>query len=1054
MQKPKKPRSFIKQMMLGSLLGLVLLAVPVALIGHYYLGQTAIANAQKDLHGGGKRFAVMLSTQFRETLRLLEVSSQTLQGLPISKLPDSDPAKNLENQIKARQMIAALARVNPGMLWIGLTSPSGEVIAARQGFLEGKDVSKRPWFQKGLNGSTIMDVHEAVLLSKLLPPKADGPYRFIDFAVPFEFKEGSGSEAVAKGVLGVHIDWDWLLKEVIYRYASHAKDFQYLVVTQDGDLRVSTSPEWYEAPNMAQLKAQIGKVGSEVKHPSKLSLTFKDGTSKDYIYKRIASDETPELTSVGWEVIAIVDDSTLGRPITESLMFGLLAMLVGSLVTLGIVAQSGRRLSKAALQKLNDLGQADQKSDKLSELLDLSNMPSELVPIASKAHTLLTDLKANSEKLAKSLAFTQEQYWIIGALVKQAPAPIAMIDQNRKYIASSTRWNQVMLDGLADAEGLDHAELLRNLPQAWQKAEVRALQGESAHGTDDLWETSDGRVRYINWAIEPWRKPDGSQGGIIIMAEDVTYRHQIQQRLVESEERFKLAVEGLDDGLWDWEIDKREIYFSPNWKKMLGYEDQALTNSINTWRNLIHPEDLDRVISEFKLCLATPRQMQFYAEFRMQHQNGKWLTILSRARVLRHEDGHAYRMVGSHVDRTSAIELEDDLREALVSARAEHEANQAKSQFVATVSHEIRNPLNGIVGFAHLLHQDLPEGESKTNARYLIQTAESLSLILTDLLDHAKMEAGQLSLQTTPSNVADLVQSVSALSRVACESKGLQLKVHSELPNKALWVDPIRLRQIMQNLLSNAVKFTANGGIELLAKLEHPSETAAAHKLVIRVSDTGMGIPEHKRSDLFKPFSQLHLDPQNKFGGTGLGLSIVQKLVELMGGTLTYLPNSPRGSIFEIRLPVQMDMQHGFAQTHTTDSSTIKSHQNILIVDDSTFNLRILNAVLEKAGHQVTQTHSGIEAVKLAAENKFDFLMIDMEMPDMNGIDVVKTIRSSHGPNQKVRIACLSGREDPKDIQKALDSGFDFYFTKPLQFELLLKTVLTIRDQTLENITH
>lgn len=1050
MQKPKKPRSFIKQMMLGTLLGLMLLAAPVALMGHYYLGQTAIANAQKDLNGRGKRFAIMLSTQFRETLRLLEVSSQTLQGLPISDQPGSDPANNLENQVKARQMIAALARVNPGMLWIGLTSPRGEVIAARQGFLEGKDVSKRPWFQKGLQGSTIMDVHEAVLLSKLLPPKADGPYRFIDFAVPFEFKENSASETVTKGVLGVHIDWDWLLKEVIYRYASHAKDYQYLVVTQEGELRVSTSPEWYEAPNMAQLKAQIGKVGSEIKNPSKLSLTYKDGSSRDFIYKRIPTDETPELTSVGWEVIAIVDNSTLGRPITESLMFGLLAMLLGALLTLGIVAQSGRKLSKAALQKLNDLGQ----SDKLSELLDVSNMPSELVPIASKAHTLLTHLKSNSEKLANTLAFTQEQYWIIGALVKQAPAPIAMIDQNHKYVASSTRWNQIMLDGLADAEGLDHAQLLPNLPQAWKEAEVRAFQGESAHGTDEHWESSDGRVRYINWAIEPWRKPDGSQGGIIIMAEDVTYRHQIQRRLVESEERFKLAVEGLDDGLWDWEIDKREIYFSPNWKKMLGYEDQALSNSIKTWRNLIHPEDLDRVLSEFKLCLSTPRQMQFYSEFRMQHRNGKWLTILSRARVLRHEDGHAYRMVGSHVDRTEAIELEDGLREALVSARAEHEANQAKSQFVATVSHEIRNPLNGIVGFAHLLHQDLPEGESKTNAHYLIQTAESLSLILTDLLDQAKMEAGQLSLQTTPSNVADLVQSVSALSKVACESKGLNLKVHSELPNQLLWVDPVRLRQIMQNLLSNAVKFTANGSIELLAKLDAPSDGSAAHTLVIRVSDSGMGIPEHKRADLFKPFSQLHSDPQNNFGGSGLGLSIVHNLVELMGGVLSYLPNTPGGSIFEIRLPVQVDTQHQLSQAHTSEQTPLKLHQKILIVDDSTFNLRILNAVLEKAGHQVTQTQSGIEAVKLATENSFDFLMIDMEMPDLNGIEVVKSIRSNRGPNQQVRIACLSGRENPKDIQNALDCGFDFYFTKPLQFELLLKTVLSIRDQTLENITH
>jgi PAS domain S-box-containing protein len=1050
MQKPQKTRSFISQMILISLLGLIALAAPVALLGHYYLGQSAISNAQKDLDGRGKRFAIMLSTQFRETLRLLEVSSQTLQGLAVPAQSNIDSAANQESQIKARQLIAALARVNPGMLWIGLTNPQGEVIAARQGFLEGKDVSKRPWFQQGLNGSTIMDVHEAVLLAKLLPPKADGPYRFIDFAVPFEFQSTDSSAASARGVLGVHIDWDWLLKEVVYRYANNSNGVEYLVVTRGGDLRVATTPEWYESANAAQLKAQIGRVGDLVKSPTKLTLPTLDGATRDFIYKRIPTGETPELESVGWEVIAILDESTLVRPITASLLFGLLAMVLGAMVTLALVAQSGRKLSKAAERKLNELGQ----SEKRSELLDVSSMPREMVPIATKAHTLLTDLKNKSDKLANTLAFTQEQYWIIGALVKQAPVPIAMMDQNRKYIACSTRWNEVILDGLPHAEGMDHAELLRKLPNGWRNAETRGLVGESARGTDELWETADGKVRYVNWAIEPWHKPDGEQGGIIVMAEDVTFRHQMQRKLVESEERFKLAVEGLDDGLWDWEIDKREIYFSPNWKKMLGYEDNELSNSLKTWRNLIHPEDLDRVQSEFNLCLSTQRQMQFYTEFRMHHRNGTWLTILSRARVMRHEDGHAYRMVGSHVDRTKAIELEDELREALVSARAEQEANQAKSRFVATVSHEIRNPLNGVVGFAHLLHQDLPEGESKTNAKYLMQTAESLSMILTDLLDHAKIEAGHLSLQQVPSNVADLVQSVAALSRIACESKGLHLSVQSDLSSAPLLVDPVRLRQIIQNLLSNAVKFTTSGGVELLAKIEASDSNTGINKLVIRVSDTGIGISEHKRTEMFKPFSQLHVDPLNKLGGTGLGLSIVHNLVELMDGTLSYIPNTPRGSVFEVRIPVQSEIKTGTNPNTTTEQSNLKAQQNILIVDDSAFNLRILNAVLEKAGHRVTQTQSGVEALKLTRDKAFDFLMIDLEMPDMSGIEVVKHIRAESGPNQSVRIACLSGREDPKDIQNALNSGFDFYFTKPLQFDQLLKTVITIRDKNLENITN
>lgn len=1045
----KKAKSFLSQLLLLSGVGLLVLSIPLALFGNAYLGQEARSNAQKDLQQGGNRFGIMLSAQFDEFLHLLEVSAESLQGIADPSAPHAPP----QSIQQVRQLINALGKAYPGLLWIGLSNPEGRVMAAREGYLEGREVKARPWFIEGLKGPTVMDLHEAVLLAKLLPPRASGTYQFIDFSVPFRF-QGSGQQAETSpvGVLGVHMDWEWLLEEIKRRqFGIDHTATEYLVLSKTGELRISTQQDWYTPALFGQLKAQL-EAGNAAGHtPDTLDIQRNDGSTESYLFARISNREAPRLDALGWQVIALLPTSKMGQIINQSLILAILAMIAGSALTWMVLIQSARKLSRQAVGKLEKIARAES----IEEEIQLTDLPRELSPIASKASELLSALHNKSTQLEQALAFSQAQYWIIGALVKQAPVPIAMLDQEGHYIACSARWNQEILEGIPHAENRPHAELLQDIPSAWKQAEQEAMLGKGSQAIDQRWIRHHGQIAYINWAIEPWRKPDGSLGGIVIMVEDVTYQHDIQSRLRESEERFKLAVEGLNDGLWDWEIDKREIYLSPNWKKMLGYTDEELPNSLRSWRERVHPEDRERVTAEFRLCINTPRHSQFAAEYRMQHRDGHWLHVLARARVLRDESGHAFRMVGSHVDRTQAIEMEDQLRDALVQARAEQEANRAKSQFVATVSHEIRNPLNGIMGFAHLLHTELPEGELKTNARYLMQTGESLSLILSELLDHAKMAAGQLSLQETPTRINELLEAVSALTRLSCESKGLSFSIETTIAHHLMiLIDPGRVRQIIQNLLSNAVKFTQEGGVQLEAQLDPHGATQS--QLRIRVKDSGMGVPENKREALFKPYSQLHSDPANTLGGTGLGLSIVRNLVELMDGTLHHHPNRPRGSVFEVCIPVDMCANTSSTESkHLSDESKASSpgHKRILVVDDSPFNLRILGTVLEKAGHQALTTSSGQEGLKLALAEPFDYLMIDMDIPDLNGLEIVQRLRASPNPNQKSLMACLSGRESEHDIQLALNSGFDFYFTKPLQFEDLLSSVHSIRVHSLVNVT-
>jgi PAS domain S-box-containing protein len=510
--------------------------------------------------------------------------------------------------------------------------------------------------------------------------------------------------------------------------------------------------------------------------------------------------------------------------------------------------------------------------------------------------------------------------------------------------------------------------------------------------------------------------------------------------LKNSREQFELAVRGSNDGIWDWNLTNNDLFLSAKWKEQMGYRDDELENTFSTFESRIHPEDKPRM-REFVRRYLEGLEEKYDLEFRMLHRDGGFRWIRARGEAFRDENGRPVRMAGSHTDITERKRAEEELLEnnrrlELLTERAKA-ASVAKSEFLANMSHEIRTPMNGVLGMTELL-LDTPLGEEQRRRAETIRTsAESLLDILNDILDFSKVEAGKLELKNLNFNLSALLENLAEAMGAGIRQKKLSF-THSIEGGVPLFLrgDPGRLRQILTNLVGNAVKFTHEGGIDVKVSLSNESDHYAELRFSVR--DTGIGIPADKLETLFDQFIQVDASSTRAYGGTGLGLAISRQLAELMGGSVGVTSTEGKGSEFWFTVCLEKQPDDArLDEIHTPgfheDAGCFEGRgARILLVEDNAVNRSVALGMLKKMGVNADTAENGEEALDALERHTYDLVLMDCQMPKMDGYEATRRIRRMEGEARGVPVVAMTAHAMSGDREKCLEAGMNDYISKPV----------------------
>jgi CheY-like chemotaxis protein len=394
-----------------------------------------------------------------------------------------------------------------------------------------------------------------------------------------------------------------------------------------------------------------------------------------------------------------------------------------------------------------------------------------------------------------------------------------------------------------------------------------------------------------------------------------------------------------------------------------------------------------------------------------------------------------YRLINQLAENEQALDL------SLAQAEA---SNAAKSQFLANMSHELRTPLNGIIALTELLERRQSDPTSSSMAKTIVASGRTLELVVNDILDVAKIEAGQLKFEVAPFNLVEVLSDTVDLHRATAEAKGIRVELL--IPPGASGVyegDRTRIGQLVSNLVSNAVKFTQSGSVRVTVRRR-------SRGLSLFVADTGIGFDRAAADRLFQRFEQADVSTNRKYGGTGLGLSICRSLAELMGGRIGGRSRSGAGSVFVVQLPLQRLCEAAPGQPSAEDVSPSTAEADssvpalrVLFADDHPVNRHVVALILEPLGVVLTEVENGALALEAYTEGTFDLVLMDVQMPVMDGLTATRAIREMERSTGRARtpIVSLTANAMPEDVRRSLEAGSDAHLAKPIRPDKLIEAV-------------
>ncbi len=512
-----------------------------------------------------------------------------------------------------------------------------------------------------------------------------------------------------------------------------------------------------------------------------------------------------------------------------------------------------------------------------------------------------------------------------------------------------------------------------------------------------------------------------------------------EEALDETQDRLRLAVDAAQLALWEWDIEGGNVFLTERWSVMLGEPQLPSELSSVALQHRIHPDDQSRV-REALVATVKGSVERYSVEHRVRTATG-WLWVESHGMVTGREMlGRATRMIGTLADISGRKAAQAEMQKARELAEA---ASRAKSEFLANISHEVRTPLNGILGLTQLIAGSLQSPDQAEYLRLVDSSAKALLALLNDVLDFSRIESGKLVFEQIPFELQSWVEETVAPHLVTARDKGLRLivRIEDRLPTRVVG-DPGRLRQVVSNLLSNAVKFTERGEIELA--IQQVQAGGHTSRLRFEVADTGIGIPQEKHSTIFEAFSQADSSTTRQYGGTGLGLAICDRLVRMMGGRIQVLSLPGKGSVFafDALLGIGSDDTLPMAAGGAVVQPVFQGLR-VLLAEDHAVNELLMRRVLAQLGCEVVVARNGREAVTLWQAGGVDLVLMDVQMPEVSGLEAVRQIREreQEGALMHMPVVALTAHAMAGDRERCLAAGMDGYVSKPVSLPALVEAM-------------
>jgi PAS domain S-box-containing protein len=653
----------------------------------------------------------------------------------------------------------------------------------------------------------------------------------------------------------------------------------------------------------------------------------------------------------------------------------------------------------------------------------------------------VTSLKEREREL-------EEKSRLLQATLNNIEEAVSVFDQDLRLVT----WNEKYMDLFGFSDSLRHVGTdletlvlesvdLDSCSDAERLAFARDRVVTISHATRErqqlVRQVRGGRTVFIDMFPFP-------DNGVMAVYRDVTETQRREDALRQKEGILRAIFSSASVGIAVYSPNGTMLQVNPVFETLIGYSSDEILG--RHFSRHVHPDEVEAASERFQGAVEGRVQSYTHTK-RYLHKDGREIWVQGTLSALAGDDGRATMLVLLIHDITEERAAET----ALIEAKEEAEkVSRVKSEFLANVSHEIRTPMNSIIGFGNLLSQSDLDSRQKTFVQSIGDAASTLMGLITDVLDFSKLESGGFKIVRREFHLLSAVESTIDIARGVSENSKLPLNLDVEpLPADFYEGDAKRLQQVLLNLLSNSIKFTEMGSVTVRVTSEQTVSDDV--NVTFEVIDTGIGIEESVLPGLFQPFVQADGSISRRYGGTGLGLSISKSLVELMGGVIGADSVLGEGSRFWFTIPLNA-IEKG-EEGQPKDESVVEEEEgdrvekaecDILVVEDNEANSSLMLTLLQRAGHTVELAENGHQAVQIAAQREFNAILMDVQMPECDGISATREIRGGDGACKDVPIVAVTAHAMPADRQKCIDAGMDDHLTKPVSAKALSEVLARV----------